>query len=56
MAEKIRVVHYLNQFFAQIGEEEKADIGSGFNATRIGQGIAERLKSAGVHGVILTST
>jgi glycine reductase len=26
------------------------------NATRIGQGIAERLKSAGVNGVILTST
>jgi glycine reductase complex component B subunit gamma len=26
------------------------------NATRIGQGIAERLKSAGVTGVILTST
>ena len=30
MAEKIRVVHYLNQFFAQIGGEEKADIGPGF--------------------------
>jgi len=26
------------------------------NATRIGQGIAERLKAAGVTGVILTST
>ena len=26
------------------------------NATRIGQSIAERLKSAGVTGVILTST
>jgi ribosomal protein L18 len=26
------------------------------NATRIGQSIAERLKSAGVDGVILTST
>ena len=27
MAEKIRLVQYLNQFFAQIGGEEKADIG-----------------------------
>jgi glycine reductase len=26
------------------------------NATRIGEGIAERLKAAGVTGVILTST
>jgi ribosomal protein L18 len=26
------------------------------NATHIGQGIAERLKAAGVNGVILTST
>lgn len=23
--EKLRVVHYINQFFAQIGGEEKAD-------------------------------
>jgi glycine reductase complex component B subunit gamma len=27
MTKKIRVVHYLNQFFAQIGGEDKADIG-----------------------------
>jgi hypothetical protein len=27
MPEKIRVIHYLNQFFAQIGGEDKADIG-----------------------------
>ena len=26
MSTKIRVVHYLNQFFAQIGAEEKADV------------------------------
>jgi betaine reductase len=25
MSKKIRVVHYLNQFFAQIGGEEKSD-------------------------------
>jgi hypothetical protein len=30
MAEKIRVVHYLNQFFAQLGGEDKAEIGPGF--------------------------
>jgi hypothetical protein len=40
MAEKIRVVHYLNQFFAQIGGEEKADIGPGFKEGPIGPGRA----------------
>jgi glycine reductase len=29
MGEKIRVVHYLNQFFAQLGGEEKAGMGPG---------------------------
>jgi glycine reductase len=37
---KIRVVHYLNQFFAQIGGEEKADIGPGCKAGPIGPGRA----------------
>ena len=40
MAEKIRVVHYLNQFFAQIGGEEKADIGPGFKEGPMGPGRA----------------
>ena len=40
MAEKIRVVHYLNQFFAQIGAEEKADIGPGFKESPTGPGRA----------------
>ena len=40
MAEKIRVVHYLNQFFAQIGGEEKADIGPGFKEGPTGPGRA----------------
>jgi glycine reductase len=40
MAEKIRVVHYLNQFFAQFGGEEKADIGPGFKDGPIGPGRA----------------
>jgi glycine reductase len=36
MSKKIRVVHYLNQFFAQIGGEEKADIGPGFKDGLVG--------------------
>ena len=40
MSEKIRVVHYLNQFFAQFGGEEKADIGPGFKEGPIGPGRA----------------
>ena len=40
MDEKIRVVHYLNQFFAQIGGEERADIGPGFKEGPIGPGRA----------------
>lgn len=37
---RIRVVHYLNQFFAQIGGEEKADIGLGFQEGPVGPGRA----------------
>lgn len=40
MSNKIRVVHYLNQFFAQIGGEEKGDVGPGFSAAPIGPGRA----------------
>ena len=29
MADKIRVVHYLNQFFAQTGGEDKGHVGPG---------------------------
>ncbi len=36
MSKKIRVVHYLNQFFAQIGSEEKADIGPEFKDGLVG--------------------
>jgi glycine reductase len=36
MNKKIRVVHYLNQFFAQIGGEEKADVGPGFKDGPVG--------------------
>src|SRR5437867_3750382 len=40
MNQKIRVVHYLNQFFAQIGGEEKADVGPGFKDGPAGPGRA----------------
>ena len=40
MAEKVRVVHYLNQFFAQVGGEEKGDVAPGFKAGVIGPGRA----------------
>ncbi len=33
MTNNIRVVHYLNQFFAQIGGEDKADVGPQVKAT-----------------------
>src|SRR5574341_1259207 len=38
MSRKIRVVHYLNQFFAQIGGEDKGDVGPGVKAGPIGPG------------------
>jgi glycine reductase len=40
MSNKIRVVHYLNQFFAQIGGEEKGDVGPGIKEGPIGPGRA----------------
>jgi betaine reductase len=40
MSTKVRVVHYLNQFFAQIGGEEKADVGPEFKDGPIGPGRA----------------
>jgi len=40
MQKKIRVVHYLNQFFAQLGGEEKADVGPQFKDEPIGPGRA----------------
>ena len=36
MNKKIRVVHYLNQFFAQIGGEDKADVGLAFKDGPVG--------------------
>ncbi|MDD2295943.1 MAG: glycine/betaine/sarcosine/D-proline family reductase selenoprotein B, partial [Eubacteriales bacterium] len=37
---QIKVVHYLNQFFAQIGGEEKANIPPGIKEGPIGPGMA----------------
>ena len=40
MNAKIRVVHYLNQFFAQVGGEDKGDVGPTVKAGVIGAGRA----------------
>jgi len=40
MNQKIRVVHYLNQFFAQVGGEDKGDVGPGSKDGPIGPGRA----------------
>jgi glycine reductase len=40
MSTKIRVVHYLNQFFAQIGGEDKGDVGPTVKSGVIGAGRA----------------
>ena len=54
MAEKIRVVHYLNQFFAQIGGEEKADIGPGFKEGPTGPGRALQ-QTLAEHGEVIAT-
>ena len=54
MTEKIRVVHYLNQFFAQIGGEEKADICPGFKEGPTGPGRALQQALAG-HGEVVAT-
>jgi glycine reductase len=40
MPDKIRVVHYLNQFFAQLGGEEKGSVGPGIKPGPVGPGRA----------------
>ncbi|MBM4260102.1 MAG: glycine/betaine/sarcosine/D-proline family reductase selenoprotein B [Deltaproteobacteria bacterium] len=40
MSEKVRVIHYLNQFFAQIGGEDKADVAPGAKDGPFGPGLA----------------
>src|SRR5262245_22421336 len=40
MAEPLRVAHYLNQFFAGIGGEDKADVGVSARPEPVGPGRA----------------
>src|SRR4051794_18548589 len=40
MAVKARIVHYLNQFFAQVGGEEKGAVGPGLKLGPVGPGRA----------------
>ena len=54
MDEKIRVVHYLNQFFAQIGGEEKAGVGAGVTKGPVGPGRALQ-QALGERGEIIAT-
>ena len=54
MTNKIRVVHYLNQFFAQIGGEDKADVGPQVKAGLIGSGRALQ-QALGEHGEVVAT-
>jgi glycine reductase len=54
MPEKIRVVHYLNQFFAQVGGEEKADVGPQLKDGLVGPGRALQ-QALGEHGKIVAT-
>jgi glycine reductase complex component B subunit gamma len=54
MNQKIRVIHYLNQFFAQIGGEDKADIGLAFKDGAVGPGRALQ-QALGDHGEIVVT-
>ena len=37
---KLKVIHYLNQFFGQIGGEEKTDVGFSIEKKPVGPGLA----------------
>ena len=54
MNPQIRVVHYLNQFFAQIGGEDKAEVGPQIKAGLIGPGRALQ-QALGEHGEIVAT-
>jgi betaine reductase len=54
MEKKIRVVHYLNQFFAQIGGEDKTDVGPGFKDAPVGPGRALQ-QALGANGDIVAT-
>ena len=42
MAEKIRVIHYINQFYAGIGGEDMASIGVSVKEEPVGPGLILR--------------
>jgi betaine reductase len=54
MNQKICVVHYLNQFFAQIGGEEKADVGPALKDGPVGPGRALQ-QALGENGEIVAT-
>jgi glycine reductase len=54
MSTKVRVVHYLNQFFAQIGGEDKAEVGPQIKPGLIGPGRALQ-QALGEHGEIVAT-
>lgn len=51
---KVKIVHYINQFFGQIGGEEKADIGPQIREGAVGPGVALS-KVMGEEGEILAT-
>ncbi len=54
MAKQVRVIHYLNQFFAQIGGEEKGDVGPGVKDGPVGPGRALQ-QALGENGEIIAT-
>ena len=38
--EKLKIVHYVNQFFGQIGGEDKSEVGFSLEKKPVGPGIA----------------
>jgi glycine reductase len=54
LANTLRVVHYLNQFFAGVGGEDKADVPAQIKNGFLGPGLAIQ-KSLGEHGEIVAT-
>jgi glycine reductase len=54
MAEKLRIVHYLNQFFGQVGGEEKASTGFLVKEGPVGPGLALQ-KELGDRGQVVAT-
>ena len=51
---KIRIVHYINQFFAGIGGEEKADIPPEIRKGKVGPGMAVEAACKGEAEIVAT--